>query len=122
MPKHAISWFEIPVTDLDRAAAFYEAVLDAKFERMDLGGASAIFPADQDGGVGGALILQDDNAPSATGPLVYLEAHGGIQAALDRVPGAGGEVLLERTDAGEYGSYAYILDTEGNRVALFESV
>ena len=121
MPKHAISWFEIPVTDLDRAAAFYETVLDVTFERMDLGGASAVFPADEDG-VGGALIVQDDNQPSATGPLVYIEAHGGIQAALDRVAGAGGEVVLERTEAGGYGFYAYIMDTEGNRVALFESL
>lgn len=121
MPKHAISWFEIPVTDLDRAATFYGTVLDSTFERMDLGGASAVFPADEDG-VGGALILQDDNAPSATGPLVYIEAHSGIDAALARVEGAGGEVLLPKTDAGGYGFYAYIKDTEGNRVALFESL
>ncbi len=120
MPKHAISWFEIPVTDLDRAATFYETILGATFERVDLGGASAVFPAEDDG-VGGALIVQEDNQPSATGPLVYIEAHGGLQPALDRVVEAGGEILLDRSDAGGYGYYAYIRDTEGNRVALFES-
>lgn len=118
MPTHAIFWFEIPVTDLDRAAEFYGTVLNATFERMDLGGPTAVFPADEDG-VGGALI-QDGGEPSLTGPLVYLNPNGDLQAALDRVAGAGGEVLLERSAAGEYGFYAYIKDTEGNRVALYE--
>ncbi|MXV16780.1 hypothetical protein [Hufsiella ginkgonis] len=27
--KHAVSWFEIPVDDLDRAQKLYEAIFDA---------------------------------------------------------------------------------------------
>ena len=125
MSKHAVSWFEIPVTDLDRAATFYETILDITMERMNLGGETAVFPTDDEEGVGGALIAPEGadggNEPSATGPLVYLETGGDIQAVLDRVPAAGGEVLLERSEAGSYGYYAYIKDTEGNRVGLFES-
>jgi predicted enzyme related to lactoylglutathione lyase len=119
MAKHAISWFEIPVTDLERAATFYETVLGTAFERMDLGGPTAVFPADEDG-VGGALIF-DGGEPSLTGPLVYLDTNGELDEALARVANAGGEVLLAKTSAGGYGFYAYIKDTEGNRVALFES-
>lgn len=119
MPKHAISWFEIPVTDIDRAATFYGAILGVELERMDLGGESAVFPADDDG-VGGALI-QDGTKPSLDGATVYLNVDGRLDEVLGRVAGAGGEVLLERTDAGEYGAYATFKDTEGNRIALFES-
>ena len=30
---HAINWFEIPVTDIDRAQAFYERVLGKSLRR-----------------------------------------------------------------------------------------
>ncbi len=31
--QHAINWFEIPVSNLDRAAAFYEALLASPLRR-----------------------------------------------------------------------------------------
>jgi len=121
MTKHAIQWFEIPVTDLDRATAFYEAILGVTLERMTVGTPVAVFPSDDDA-VGGALSL-DDRKPSDQGSLVYLTAPHGVQEALDRVPEAGGEVLLPRTEIeGDYGFYAYIKDSEGNKVGLFENV
>lgn len=121
MPVHAISWFEIAVNDLDRAAAFYGAILDTTLERMELGSQAAVFPSDQENGVGGALIL-DDTEPSENGALVYLETDGRLQEVLDRVEGAGGEIILGFTVIeGGYGDYAVIRDTEGNRVGLFQS-
>ena len=121
MPKHAINWFEIPVTDMDRAVAFYEAVLGVPLERMELGTPVAVFPHDE-AGVGGALSL-DGRSPSAEGSLVYLEVEGKLQDVLDRVPGAGGEVVLAVTEIGsDYGYYAYIMDTEGNKVGFYETL
>ena len=121
MPKHAINWFEIPVTDMDRAVAFYEAVLGVPLERMELGTPVAVFPHDE-AGVGGALSL-DGRSPSAEGSLVYLEVDAKLQDVLDRVPGAGGEVALPFTEiGGGYGYYAYIMDTEGNKVGLYETL
>ena len=61
MPKHAINWFEIPVTDMDRAVAFYEAMLGVTMERMTVGTPVAVFPHDE-GGVGGALSLDGREA------------------------------------------------------------
>ena len=37
MTTDAISWFEIPVRDLDRAQRFYETVLERKLERETMG-------------------------------------------------------------------------------------
>ena len=34
--KSAISWFEIPATDLDRATKFYETLFDVKLTVMDM--------------------------------------------------------------------------------------
>jgi predicted enzyme related to lactoylglutathione lyase len=121
MPKNAIAWFEIPVTDLDRAAAFYERIMDVTLTRMEVGTPVATFPSD-DEGVGGALTL-DESRPSGDGSLVYLDVDGHLQEVLDRVAEAGGEILLPRTEIGnDYGFYAYIRDTEGNRVGFFENV
>ena len=71
--KNAISWFEIPVTHLDKAQAFYEATLACTLRREAMGPSDgAVFPYDNDeanGGVGGALLC----GPTAR-PLV-LPAH-----------------------------------------------
>ena len=120
MPNHALSWFEIPVTDLDRATAFYEAILQTALERTEIGTPVAVFPHDEDG-VGGALSL-DESKPSRDGALVYLDVDGRLTEVLDRVADAGGEVLMPAKEiSGDMGSYAYILDTEGNRVGLFSN-
>ena len=40
--KNAIAWFEIPTTQLDRAQAFYEAVLGHPMRRENRGRAKAL--------------------------------------------------------------------------------
>ncbi len=112
----AVNWFEIPCTQLSRAASFYERMtgLTLKRERfMDV--PHAIFTAP---GVGGALVEDSTNAPSPTGQRVFLNAAGELDAWLARVEAAGGRVLLPRTDIGPPGHIAIIQDTEGNHVGL----
>lgn len=119
--RHAISWFEIPTTDLARAQAFYERMLDVKL-RAELfeGHPMAIFPADQ-AGVGGALIKHPALQPTATGGVVYLDTHGTLDACLARVKAAGGSVTLPRTDIGPPGFIAWVVDSEGNTVGLHQA-
>jgi hypothetical protein len=116
--SHAINWFELPVSDLPRAQAFYEAIL-GKALRAELfaGMPMAIFPY-AEGGVGGALMKMERRRPSTDGALAYLNCNGELEAVLSRVPGAGGRVVLPRTDIGAPGFIAIILDTEGNSVGL----
>ncbi|HHO56487.1 MAG TPA: VOC family protein, partial [Trueperaceae bacterium] len=33
---HALNWFEIPVTDIERAMKFYNTVFDVELQKMDL--------------------------------------------------------------------------------------
>ena len=72
---HALTWFEIPVRDLNRASAFYETLLATTLRRETLGGSElAVFGADEHG-VGGCLMAGDTApAPSTSGTLVYLNA------------------------------------------------
>jgi predicted enzyme related to lactoylglutathione lyase len=119
---HAISWFEIPTTDLKRAQKFYEQILEVQMIPMDLGNFKmCMFPIEDQSGVGGALCHSPGfYQPSATdGPLVYLNANPDVQIVLDRVEKAGGKILVPKTQISpEYGYMAVISDTEGNRVAF----
>ena len=114
----AINWFEIPVKDLERAARFYEAMLGKKLKREVFGGTHmATFPTGAMEDVGGSLVADPKRAPSATGSLVYLDAPD-LDDALVRAKKAGGTIEMPKTDIGDPGHIAIVIDTEGNRIGL----
>lgn len=119
----AITWFQIPATDVARARTFYETVCGVTLQEMDAGPDMTMygFPADwQNGEVGGAVVSGQGAVPSAAGTAVYLNGNPDLQALLDRVEGAGGKVLLPKTkiEMEDAGYFAMIADTEGNTVGL----
>ncbi len=116
--KDAINWFELPVLDLARATKFYETVLAVKLKTENFNGTpNAIFPA-EDPGVGGSLVKDERRKPNPDGSLIYLNANGKLDACLARVAAAGGKVVLPRTDIGDPGFIALVIDTEGNQIGL----
>ncbi len=121
--KHAISWFEIPATDIDRAQKFYEAVFGIQMQPLDMDQIKMrMFPLDDPmEGVGGTIVQTDGyHIPSATdGPLIYLNGNPDVNIALNRVEAAGGKITVPKTEISpEYGYMAVFIDTEGNRIAL----
>ena len=118
--NHAVNWFEIPVLDMDRAQAFYEALLGAPLRREAMGPQTLAVFAYDDTGVGGCLLAGADvPAPSANGTLVYLNARPSLDAVLARVAVAGGRITTPKVQLpGDTGVFAHITDTEGNRVGL----
>jgi predicted enzyme related to lactoylglutathione lyase len=57
--------------------------------------------------------------PNPEGAVVYLDAGGDLDGAIERVQAEGGKVVMGRTLISEQiGSIAWFVDTEGNRVAL----
>lgn len=117
---NALSWFEVPTTDLDRAMRFYETVLGISLKREVFGGTPmAVFPF-SDKMTGGALVLDSRRKPGADGVLIYLNTFGKLDACLGRVAKAGGAVLMPRSDVGDPGFVATFRDTEGNTIALHQ--
>ena len=121
--KNAISWFEIPVKDLDRAQKFYEKILDITMIPLDLDNIKMrMFPIEDDQiGVGGSLCDSGGfHKPSDTeGPLIYLNANPNVQTVLEKVENAGGQILVPKTlITSEFGYMAVIKDSEGNRIAF----
>jgi uncharacterized protein len=117
--KNQINWFEIPVTDYDRAKKFYETIMewtigDRQFGDWKMG----MFPADA-GKVSGAIVAGPGYVPSQQGSLVYLNCNPNMDAYLARVEAAGGKVVVPKKQISpEIGYWACILDTEGNKIAF----
>jgi len=115
---NAITWFEIPVNDIERARGFYENVLSSKLIPYPGGAPCFIFPT-KDSGVAGCIVQRNDLKPAADGTIIFLNADGQLNAAVDRAKTSGSKVLVPRTEIpGGFGFFACITDSEGNHVGL----
>jgi uncharacterized protein len=114
-----IVWADIPVTDMVRARAFYDTILNTQLSDMPgAEGMVVLLPSDPDS-VGADLVLGEGQAPSTQGCTVYLNGGDDLALVLGRVEAAGGKVLTPKTNMGEMvGNIAFFLDSEGNRIGL----
>ena len=119
---NALNWFEIPVSDFDRAKKFYETIFSYQMPENIIGSARmGFFLYDMPAGkVGGAIVHNPDfYSPSDNGSLIYLNCQPDLQIVLDKVTAAGGSVLMAKKPvAPDLGFWALIKDSEGNRIAL----
>ena len=80
---------------------------------------TALFAGTGEGGSPGCLVAAPEDQPSHYGSRVYFDANPSIDAWIERAEQAGGRVLVGRTPAGgDNGYFAYIEDSEGNRIGL----
>lgn len=121
---NALNWFEIPVSDFDRAKKFYETVFNYQMPEAQMGPARMGFLLYdfQGGKVGGAIVHNPDfYTPSSNGSLIYLNCNPDLNTHLSRTENAGGKILQTKTLVSpdqHLGYWALISDSEGNRVAL----
>lgn len=118
---NAINWFEIPATDLERAFTFYNTVLHGNIRKGTFGNGDLLLfnvPFATGEAVGGSIVVRADLKPTTDGPTIYLNAFGQLSAAVSKVEGAGGTVLMPELDLGKFGFAAIIIDSEGNKIGL----
>ncbi len=115
-------YFEIPVTDLNRAVNFYKAVFGFDFEREVIDtNEMALFPfTDGERGISGALAKGDIYTPTVDGVLIYFGTKD-IDQALKLAVENGGQMLYPKTSNGDLGHVAEFRDSEGNRIALHQA-
>lgn len=121
--SNIITWFEIPVSDMDRAIKFYETVFGYTLSRNTMGPLDmAWFPSHQQGNtVSGSLVcFPDFYKPSHHGSLMYFASPSGdLGNELKKVEDAGGTVIQEKKlIAEDIGFMGLFTDTEGNRLAM----
>jgi uncharacterized protein len=117
--NNPVVYFEIPVTDIDRAATFYEKVFGHKLERTSIdGNEMAMFPTDDAGaGISGALAKGDSYLPGKQGARIYFKTLN-IDDSLQKAVNAGGKINYQKTSIGDLGWVAEFEDSEGNIIAL----
>ncbi len=119
--RHMIVWVDIPVIDLDRAAAFYSAVLGAPVVKHESQTRSTALLPQGETDMGGCLYRSEANTPGERGPLIYLNCSGRLDAALAALESYGGKLLEPKHSIAPHGFRALALDSEGNRIALHSS-
>lgn len=117
--SNAISWFEIPTIDIQRATKFYETIFDIKFKTWENNESlMAVFPSGE-GMIGGALVQEKVMKTSKNGNMIYLNADPDLQIVVDKLERAGGELLTPKMQiSADNGFMAYFRDTEGNTIGL----
>lgn len=119
MQENAISWFAIPVEDLERARTFYSNLFDITMPDLETPkGTCAVFPQMETGVAGSLNPFMGFKSTADSGVTIWLNAGDDLQVALDRVEPNGGKVLQQKESMEKFGSIAMILDTEGNRIGL----
>ena len=122
-----VVWFEIYVQNMERAKAFYEAVLAVKLEKMpapteEMNMEMWSFPADKDAakttyGACGMLAKMEGVPSGCGGTLVYFACEDcAVEAA--RATENGGSIFKEKMSIGEHGFISLVYDTEGNMIGL----
>lgn len=109
-----VTWWELPVPDLEKGKAFYGAVFGWTFQNF---GGSYEMITTSVGEMVGALDGSRD-APPAHGVAVYVNV-ADLEATLARVADNGGTVLDARTEVGgDMGWWAQFNDQAGQRIGL----
>lgn len=119
--ENPVAYFEIPITDLDRAMKFYADIFGFDFEQDSVDGVElAWFPYNPDApGASGALAKGEIYVPTRNGPLIYFTARD-IEVTLARIAERGRPILYPKTDTGVGVIVAEFEDSEGNRIALLQ--
>ncbi len=121
MQSNPVGWFEIYVSDMDRAKQFYESVLSCQLSKLDTplpGLTMWAFPSNMERyGVSGSLVKHPMRTPNQQGTLIYFSCQDcAVEAA--RIEAAGGVLAQGKTSLGPYGFMALGIDTEGNAFGL----
>ena len=119
--------FELPYDDADRARAFYAQAFgwnampmpDMDYTIVGTGPASEDGQPSEPGFINGGLLAR--STASSPSPVVVVDVDD-LDAALDEVEAAGGKAVTGRIPVGDMGVTAYVQDTEGNVIGLWQTV
>ena len=119
-PQNALVWCEIPVTDLPKAIAFYNAAFGYDLQIDDSGAnPMAFLPMNPENPGTAGHLYPGTPAANGTGNTVHLAVPDTVEATAARVRKAGGEahdIVIEIPQ----GRFGYATDPDGNSLGLFQ--
>lgn len=112
-----VVWSEIPVSDMNKAVAFYNAVFDWQMT-IDESGPNTVAILGGNMDTAGGNLYPGEPA-SGNGPTLHIAVKDRLEDAANRCRKAGGEVVGEITSIPP-GRFVYAKDPDGNSIGLFE--
>lgn len=114
-----VCWFDIFVSDLNRAKKFYETVFNIQLADFPAEwGKQSGFPFENEGqNITGALVEKEDFVAIANNTIVYFASEDCVTEEA-RVENAGGKIIRPKMSIGEFGFVSMLMDTEGNTIGL----
>jgi predicted enzyme related to lactoylglutathione lyase len=117
--------FEVPFDDADRAHTFYREAFGWQLASMPGMGYTIVTTTATDesgrpgepGGINGGMLAKQG---PITSPVITIGVDD-LDDALARVEKLGGKVAIGRQPVGDMGFAAYVHDTEGNLIGLWQN-
>ncbi len=117
--QNPVRWFEIYVSDMNRAKNFYESVFNVKLSQMPFSeGEMWGFPSIPDQwGCSGSLVKIHGLTPSGVSTIIYF---GSEDCSIEEkaIPKLGGKIHKPKMAIGQYGFISLAVDTEGNMIGI----
>ncbi len=117
--SNPVGWFDIHVSNIDRAKKFYGTVFNTQLVDLPIEwGKQSLFPfTPESPNISGALVEKADMMPNGSNTVIYFETEDCI-AEEKRIEAAGGKIVQPKMHIGEFGFVSIFIDTEGNTIGL----
>ena len=120
-----VTGFEIPAEKMDRAKKFFKKVFGWKIDahkevlyHIETVDTDKNWMPKEKGAINGGIFKRESKSNKVT---VVVDVPS-IEKTLKAVKGSGGKVVTGKTEAGEWGWWAEVMDTEGNILELWEDM
>jgi uncharacterized protein len=124
-----VQHFEIPADDIARARTFYESSFGWNTKEWPMPDGSNYIglytgPVDEQnmwkepGFINGGMVQRGGQFPVMSPTIAVVVAD--LDATLEKIKAAGGTVVMNKIELAGTGWYAYIKDTEGNVIGVWQ--
>ncbi|OSC42533.1 VOC family protein [Mycobacterium decipiens] len=117
------NWVDLQTTDQSAAKGFYTTLFGWSYDDNPMPGGGGVYSmATLNGETVAAIAPMPPGAPEGMPPIwnTYLTVDG-VDAVLDKVVTAGGQVLMPAFDIGDAGRMSFIADPTGAAVGLWQA-
>ena len=126
-----VQHFEIPADDIDRAKKFYELSFGWGMKDWPMPDGSTYVgvytgPVDEKnmwkepGFINGGMVKRGGSFPIMVPCITPVVKD--LEASLEKIKAAGGKMVMEPKEIAGMGRYAYVQDTEGNVVGVWQDL
>lgn len=116
---NTIGWFEIAVSDVERAKSFFGKIFNWEYKTTQSLGKDYCNIFTGENSTGGGFNLKSSTDVQCDNVLIYVEVED-IDEKLDTIVSLGGNIKKEKTNISEHsGYYALFTDLDGNTIGLW---